>query len=134
MPVSFKPKKPVKIVAKTRQEDLIQCSECGGLQAMSNTALDLDCPVCSGTGWENLFTEYPVPASYRSGTVKRWNYVEGVVDYFGECSIKLDYKYKNLLDRASYISMDGQDWKFSFVREPGEAMGQKRIVLALSRK
>ena len=134
MPTTFKNLKPIQIRAKTPQEDLILCTECGGLQAMAQTSIRLDCDNCSGTGYENYYQTFNANASYRPGSISRWNQVEGRVDFFGDCSIKLDYSYKSLIDRASHILMDGILWKFQLLREPGEAMGQKRIVLLLSRK
>lgn len=134
MPVSFKPNKDITIATKTPEEDLVYCPVCGGLQAMSKTALDINCPACGGTGYANLWTFVDAVATYRPGARTRWNYVAGAVDYFGECSIKLDYRYKPVLDQASHIVMDGTEWKFSVLRDPGEAMGQQRLVVALSRK
>lgn len=101
---------------------------------MAQTSIRLDCDNCGGTGYENFYTTYNANASYRPGAIARWNSVEGRVDYFGECSIKLDYKYRPMLNNASFILMDGISWKFAMLRDPGEAMGQHRIVLLLSRK
>jgi hypothetical protein len=133
MPVSFKTMKRITIQVKTPEENLRFCTTCGGLQAMSNTALDLDCPTCAGTGYENMWTTVAADASYRAGAIQRWNYVTGGLDTLGECSIKLSYKYKDILERATHLVMDGVKWKFSMLRDPGEAMGQHRINLALSR-
>jgi hypothetical protein len=131
---TFKNRKPIALVVKTPPEDLEFCDVCGGINARARTAAKIDCEACGGTGYQNPYQSIAVYASYRPGAQKRWNASSGAVDYFGECSIKLDYKYKNVLDHTEYIMMDGIDWKFQTLREPGEALGQHRIVLALTRK
>lgn len=134
MPTTFKNLKQIQIATKTPEEDLVLCTECGGLQAMAMSSIRLDCDNCDGTGYENLYTTSFASAAFRPGAIAQWNYAQGGVTYVGECSIKLDYRYRELLDSASYIVMDGISWKFSFLRQPGEALANKRVVLALSRK
>lgn len=134
MPTSFKTKKQIKIISQTPPEERVLCTECGGLQAMSQTSIRLDCPVCNGTGYENFFKTVIGMATVRPGAITRWNSVQGKLDFLGEVGIKLDYRYKDILDTASWIELDDIQWKFSFLSTPGEAMGQKRIRLALSRK
>jgi hypothetical protein len=133
MVTSFKPTIQIKLITRTPEDDLIYCTECGGIQAMSQTAIKINCDNCGGTGYENLYTEVPVLATYRPGAVRRYGYESGALVTLGDCSIKLDYKYKELLDISKHIEMDGVNWKFTYVAERGAAMGQPRIVLALSR-
>jgi hypothetical protein len=134
MPISFKPLKNITIVRRTPTASLVLCDVCGGLNAMASTAVKVDCTGCGTTGYSNFYSDIYAQASYRPGSVKRWDSVAGQLSYLGECSIKLDSRYKRILEAAEYIKMDGIDWKFSILREPGEAMGQARLVLSLSRK
>lgn len=107
---------------------------CGGLNAMASTAVKIDCTGCGTTGYSNFYSSIPTQASYRPGAVKRWDAVAGHVDYSGECSIKLSTQYREALATAEYIEMDGIKWRFTVLREPGEAFGQARLVLSLARK
>ncbi len=134
MTFSFKPTKPITLVMKTPDADLEFCDVCGGLNTRSRTAIKIDCENCGGTGYENPYQRIMAKASYRPGAVKQWNTQAGALDYLGETSIKLDAKYKTALANAEWIEMDGIEWKFTTLREPGEAMGQHRLVLALARK
>lgn len=134
MPVSFKNKKQITILKKTATADLQLCDVCGGLNAMASTAVKVNCTGCGTTGYSNYYTSIPALASYRPGAVKRWDHVAGQLDYLGECSIKLDSRYSQLLATAEHIEMDGVAWRFNVLREPGEALGQPRLVLSLTRK
>ena len=134
MPVSFKQLRPITIVKRTPTASLVLCDVCGGLNAMASTAVKIDCEGCDKTGYSNFYSRINAMASYRPGAVKRWDSVAGQLDYSGECSIKLDTRYKQLLASAEYIEMDGIKWRFTVLREPGEAFGQARLVLSLSRK
>lgn len=134
MPVSFKNQKPITILKRTPQADLVLCEVCGGLNAMASTAVKINCDGCGTTGYSNFYRTINAMASYRPGAVKRWDHVAGQLDYLGECSIKLDSRYKQLLATAEHIEMDGIEWRFNVLREPGEAFGQPRLVLSLTRK
>jgi hypothetical protein len=134
MPVSFKNLKPITIVKKTPTAALVLCDVCGGLNAMASTAVKINCEGCGTTGYSNFWTRIAALASYRPGAVKRWDSYAGQLDYSGECSIKLDSRYKRLLATAEYIEMDEVEWKFTVLREPGESFGNARLVLSLARK
>lgn len=134
MPVSFKNLKTITIAKRTSTADLQLCDVCGGLNAMASTAVKINCEGCGTTGYSNFYMKIPANASYRPGAVKRWDQVAGQLDYLGECSIKLDIRYAKLLATAEYIEMDDITWKFTVLRQPGEAFGQARLVLSLSRK
>lgn len=134
MPVSFKKLRPITIVKRTATSDLELCDVCGGLNAMASTAVKIDCSGCDSTGYSNFYQRVEASASYRPGSVKRWDSVAGQLDYLGECSIKLDSRYRRLLGVADHIEMDGVAWRFTVLREPGESFGQPRLVLSLSRK
>ena len=101
---------------------------------MASTAVKVNCEGCGKTGYSNFYTNIIANASYRPGAIKRWDAQAGQVDYSGECSIKLDSRYKEFLNTAEHIEMDGIKWNFHVLREPGEAFGQPRLVIALTRK
>lgn len=134
MPMTFKNRINVHIVRRTPTEDLVYCEVCGGINTRARTAAKVDCANCDGTGYENLYEFIPVPAAYIPGPQKRWNATTGGVDYFGECTIKLDAGLKEVLSDAEYIQMDGANWAFTILREHGAALGQPRLLLSLSRK
>ena len=118
----------------TPEADLIPCSECGGINTRASVAAKIDCSTCDTTGYENKYTLIPANVSYRSGAIKQWDQVAGSVAYVGECSIKLPYRYHEFLKSTKWIELRDTKWNFTVMREPGEALGQKRIVMALSRK
>lgn len=132
MPKGFKRNIEVGVVSRTATNDLVICPECG--DALSGSTMRLDCGTCDGTGFLNYWTTYYIPASFRSGAIGRFDQAQGAVVYYGECAIKIDYKYRNLFQSSSFVRMDGIDWKYLIVRTPGEALGQKRLVLSLTRK
>lgn len=132
--IGFKSLIPADLVWATPEDELIPCSECGGINAMASVAAKIDCSTCDTTGWENAYTRFPVRVSYRPGAVKRWDQVAGQMTYVGECSIKLDYSYNDLIAETKWIEMNGAQWNFTLLRDPGQSFGQHRIILALSRK
>jgi hypothetical protein len=101
---------------------------------MSQEALDLECDNCDGTGYENLYSSRQISAYYTPGAKKRWSYEAGQVSYMGDASIKVDKSYESLMERATYITFGGIQWEPSIYREPGAAMGQRRLVYTLARK
>lgn len=132
MPTTFKNLIRVQVIFRTDPEDLIPCPLCG--DALPGSTIRLDCEICGATGYSNYWSSVTVPASFRSGAIGRFDQNLGSIVYYGECAIKLDYKYRDLFNSSSYVRMDGIDWKYHIVRTPGEAMGQKRLVLSLTRK
>lgn len=132
--IGFKPLVSADLVVRTAEEDLIPCSECGGINALASVAAKIDCSTCDTTGWENAYTRYPIRVSYRPGAVKRWDQVAGQVSYIGECSIKIDFSYNDTLADVKWVELNGSKWNFTVLRDSGQAFGQHRIILALSRK
>lgn len=132
--IGFKQLIPANLVVKTPEDELIPCSECGGINAMASVAAKIDCSTCGTTGWENPYQRLSIGVSYRPGAVKRWDQVAGAVSYIGECSVKLDANYLDILSVAKWIELNGAKWNFTIMRDPGRSFGQHRIVLALSRK
>lgn len=101
---------------------------------MGNVAVKVDCTECDGTGYENYFTIVNLPAYYRPGPVKRWNAIAGRLDYLGDCSIKVDVTYNDVISQSHHLEFNGAQWSFNFLRDPGAAMGQPRLAFALTRK
>jgi hypothetical protein len=134
MPTSFKPAIQVKVYVKTPEEDLVFCSECGGINAMASTAVKIDCTACDTTGYENYWRTTHIPAFYRPGTLKRWDHQLGAIAMDGDASIKVHPQYESLMDTATHLEFNGAGWLFQRMRDPGRAMGQRRLVYAVTRK
>jgi hypothetical protein len=131
---TFKSKIVVLLVRRTPPEDLVFCDVCGGINTRARAASKIDCTACGGTGYQNLYTPVPVSAAFIPGPQKRWNATTGGLDYFGECTIKLDASLEPILSEVEYIEWDGVKWAFNVVRRLGEALGQPRLMVALTRK
>lgn len=101
---------------------------------MSQEALDLECDNCNGTGYENLYSTHRISAYYTPGAKKRWSIEAGALSYLGDASIKVDKVYESLMERSKYIEFNGVKWEATIFRDPGAAMGQRRLVYTLARK
>jgi hypothetical protein len=101
---------------------------------MGKVSKKVDCTACSQTGYENFFTGLDVPVYYTPRAYVRWNSTEGGLARFGDAQIKLDEAYSDIVDEARHVLVQGAEWTFQRVHIPGQAFGQQRIVLALSRK
>lgn len=134
MPVSFKQRIFVTAYTKTPADELILCSDCGGLNALGRVAVQIDCTTCNMTGYENYYTAATIPAYYIPGGIKRWDVQRGGVVYNGEAAIKVDAVYEDSINSAEYLELDGIRWQFTSVSDPGKAFGQRRLLLALNRK
>ena len=134
MPISFKSPITVTAFQKTPTENLVFCSVCGGINALGNVAVKIDCTACDTTGYSNFYTEITLPAYYTPGGIRRWNAESGAVSYSGECTIKLDARYKDFLDDTVFIEFGGIRWQFNIMEDPGSAMAQGRLILVMSRR
>lgn len=101
---------------------------------MGRVSKKVDCTACSQTGYSNFFTGISINVFYTARAFTRWNPTEGGVVRFGDAQIKLDSKFGDVVDAAKYVNVVGADWNFQRAHIPGQAFGQERIVLALSRK
>lgn len=101
---------------------------------MGNVAIKVDCTACGQTGYSNYYTRQTMPAYYIPGAIKRWRIQRGGMDFPGESAIKVDAIYADVLEAAQYIEFNGKQWQFTMIRDPGAAMGQERIIIALNRK
>lgn len=134
MPTSFKRPKTIIAYERTPEAELVFCSVCGGLNALGNVAVNIECDHCGGTGYDNKWTPIYMTSYYQPGAVKRWNPVAGGITYLGQCSVKVDARWRGILNNCDFVEMDGVQWNFLFNEDPGEAMGQSRLILALTRK
>lgn len=101
---------------------------------MSRTSLDIACDGCDATGYENFWRTVELPAYYRPGAVRRWSYEAGAASYDGDASIKVNQIYETLMNLADHVAFNGVTWDFRVMRDPGAAMGNRRIVYLLTRK
>lgn len=134
MPVSFKRPIRISVYKKTDSDDLVFCSVCGGINALGRVAVKVDCTNCEGTGYENYYTIQDMPAYYIPGGIKQWDILRGGVVYQGQAGVKVDAIYESVLNGAEFIEFEGIKWQFTSVSDPGRSMGQRRLLLALSRK
>ncbi len=134
MTISFKPAITATFYKKTPTDELVPCAVCGGINAMGKVSKKVDCTACSQTGYQNFWTAIALPAYYTPRAFTRWTGTEGGVVKFGDAQIKLHSKYRDVVYDAKYVNVNGEDWNIQRVHRPGQAFGQERLVLALSRK
>lgn len=134
MAVSFKRPIRVEVYTKTPSDDLVFCTVCGGINALGRVAKKIDCENCDGTGYENFFTIGTVTAYYIPGGIKQYDPVRGGVIYQGNAGLKVDAIYESVINGAEFIKFEGIKWQFTSISDPGRTMGQRRLLLALSRK
>jgi len=134
MPVSFKRPINVEVYSRTPADQLVFCDECGGLNALGRVAVKIDCDACDTTGYENFWTIRTIVGYYIPGGIKRWDIQRGGVVYQGEAGLKVDAVLEDLLADADHLQFDGIKWQFTSISDPGQALGQRRLLLALSRK
>jgi len=134
MPVSFKPATTATFYKLTPTDDLVACTVCGGSNRMGRVSLKVDCEACSQTGYSNFYTGINLPVFYTPRAYTRWQGTEGGVAKFGDAQIKLDSRFGDIVDDSKYVRVKGADWNFERAHIPGQAFGQERIVLAITRK
>ncbi len=135
MPTSFKRPITVSAYQKTPTEDLIECTgSCGGLNARGRVAVTIDCDDCDQTGYSNFWTVVQLQAYYSPDVVQRWDSVHGGLSFVGECSLKFDAKWRDVLSHTDHFYFNGANWGFHFLEDPGVSMGQPRLIYALSRQ
>lgn len=134
MPVSFKRSISVKVYKKTPSDQLVFCSVCGGINALGRVAVKVDCTACDGTGYENFYTIGTMGAYYIPGGIKRWDVARGGVVYEGQAGLKVDAAYEEAINGAEFLEFGGIKWQFASISDPGLTFGQRRLLLALTRK
>jgi hypothetical protein len=101
---------------------------------MASTAVKIDCTTCDTTGYENYWRTTYIPAYYSPGQLRRWDRNTGTVVYDGDSLIKIDQAYETLMSIATHVEFNGAKWSFRMLRDPGLAMGQRRLIYSLTRK
>jgi hypothetical protein len=101
---------------------------------MGNVAVKVDCEYCDSTGFSNKWTQIQIPAYYQPGAVQRWNPVAGGVTFLGSCAVKVNELYRDTINGSDFIEMNGVQWNYLFTEDPGAALGQERLIIALTRK
>lgn len=134
MPISFKPAVTGTFYKRTPADQLVPCAVCGGPNLMGKVSQKVDCTACGQTGYSNYYTGIALPVFYTPRAYTRWTGTEGGLVKFGDAQIKLDARYQDVVDAAKYVHVEGEDWTFNRAHIPGQAFGQRRIVLALSRR
>lgn len=134
MPVSFKPPITVQVYSRTPADQLVFCEECGGLNALGRVAVKIDCAACDTTGYENFFTIREIPGYYIPGGIKRWDIQRGGIVYEGQSGLKVSADYEDLLADATHLAFNGIQWHFNSISDPGQPLGQRRLLLSLVRK
>jgi len=101
---------------------------------MGKIAQSIDCTDCDRTGYSNFYTLITVQVFYTPRAYVRYSATEGGLARFGEGQIKLDDRYLDIVDASRYVTVEGADWNFQRMHIPGQSFGQKRIILALTRR
>ena len=130
MSIGFKRSTNAIIHVPTPSGSLIQISGSGGHQAAGNVAIN----VLSGTGYSNFYTDYTIPVQFTPGVAKKYDLQMQGYRFLGECSIKVDTKYSDLLASGSHITIGTVEWNYARLSELGVGFGNDRIVLALNRR
>ena len=101
---------------------------------MGKVSLKVDCTACGQTGYQNFWYGIPLPAYYTPRAYTRWTGTEGGVVKFGDAQIKVDARYIDIVNESKFVNVKGLDWNFQRAHIPGQAFGQERVVLALTKR
>jgi len=134
MPISFKPPITATFYKKTPTDELVPCAVCGGPNAMGRVSINVGCTACSQTGYQNYWSAINLPAYYTPRAFTRWTGTDGGLVKFGDAQIKVSSRYSDVVYGSEYVNLMGEDWNFQRAHIPGQAFGQERIVLAISRR
>ena len=130
MTVGFKRSIEATFFVPTPSGSLIATS--GGHNAAGNVAIDKF--EGDGTGFTNYFQELTIPVQFTPGVAKRYDLQLQGYRFLGECSIKVDTQYTDLVESGSHLQIGNVQWNYQRLSELGVGFGNDRIVLALTRK
>ena len=101
---------------------------------MGRVSINVGCTACSQTGYQNYWSAINLPAYYTPRAFTRWTGTDGGLVKFGDAQIKVSSRYSDVVYGSEYVNLMGEDWNFQRAHIPGQAFGQERIVLAISRR
>lgn len=130
MPIGMKRSTEAILFVPTASGSLTEVGS--GNSAAGNVAVDLF--EGDGTGYSNFFTEYTIPVQFSPGVAKRYDLALQGYRFLGECSVKIDTKYEDLVDSGSHLQIGSVLWNYQRLTERGAGFGNDRLVLALTRR
>ena len=130
MTIGFKRSINATIHVPTPTAKLVQTA--GGHNAAGNVAINVT--EGDGTGYTNRWTDYTIPVQFTPGVAKRYDLTLQGYRFLGECSIKVDTKYADLIASGSHLTIGDVEWNYQRLSELGVGLANDRIVLALNRK
>lgn len=83
-----------------------------------------------GVAW----TDYTIPVQFVPGVAKKYDLQLQGYRFLGDCSIKIDPEYTDLVNSGSYLTIGSVNWNYQQIRELGTGVANDRIVLALTRR
>lgn len=130
MSIGFKRAIDVTLHVPTVSGSLVEVP--GGYNDAGRVAFDLF--EGDGTGFTNFYTDYTIPAQFSPGVAKRYDLSLQGFRFLGECSIKVESKYADIIASGSHLTIGSVEWNYQRLTERGAGFGNDRIVLALTRK
>jgi len=130
VPIGFK--RPIDVIfyVATPSGSLVEVGS--GNSAAGNVAVDKF--EGNGTGYSNYFTPFTASAQFTPGVAKRYSLSAAGYVFLGDCSIKLESKYADLVAAGSHLKIGSVEWNYKQISERGAGFGNDRIVLALTRR
>lgn len=103
-----------------------------GYNTMGKVAVDLT--EGDGTGYDNYWQERTISAQFVPGVAKRYDQNIHGYRFLGDCSIRVESKYADLVASGTHLKIGTVEWNYKQIEELGAGFGNDRIVLALTRK
>lgn len=130
MPVGMKRSINITLHVPTASGSLVEVA--GGYNDAGQVAIDVF--EGDGTGFTNFYTDYTIPVQFTPGVAKRYDLQLQGYRFLGECSIKVETKYADIIASGSHLTMNNVEWDYKRLNELGVGFGNDRIVLALTRR
>lgn len=130
MPIGMRRMVETTFFVPTASGSLVETA--GGYNPHGYVAVDLT--EGDGTGYTNYWQERTINAQFIPGIAKRYDQNLHGYKFLGECSIKIESKYDDLVSSATHLKIGSVEWNFQRISELGAGFGNDRIVLALTRK
>jgi hypothetical protein len=130
LPISMKRPIDIQLVVLTPSGSLIE--SVSGSNPTGRVGINIEDD--DGTGFTNYTQEFTIPAYFNPRTLKRWDRQAGGYELLGECSVKVDTIYADLIASGSHLRFHGAEWDYTQMEELGVGAGNDRIILGLMRK